>query len=547
MTSTTTTSTAVTSTAMVTSTAVVTSTAMVTSTGMVTAKQELIKNKENMIVGLNYVMPNAEIRNKYIDMCVAGKIDQSVSGVLSYVGSVIYFLSYFMGFITRVTDKVKSSPIPKKFQEEISQILPDEYKDESNYKTMLDLSRLIHTMIREYSTTVLLAMGSIKMLPQKVEKIQKTMLRYKKRNKRMAHKSLVRVIKLDDVRTHFQNLKSTSDSSNKLAEVFFSAYMEVANVNNDLQDYTKQIREIEKILRNLKKEVSNALVEKVKEESEAKNSLERKEMYDKNVKNLEDDNKNGKSVWENIIDEGIKNAEKEKLDAEERLRKYTYRMYGWSTFLWKNDVNLAKTEVKKWTEELNKLNEEKKSGYNEKNSMKDIEKWKDESLKYSAKHREHQQKAEMGQKLVEEKNKLIQEKYAELETVKKSLKKLMDKHAGKDESVERLMDAMDATADFANGSLSQATSQAVFSQLGKDSLETLFLSYEELLDDEDDEIEIDDQIEIVAEMVDSNNKEPLFGFLQDSSPIQEFPVVEKSKIKQIKNSMESELLEFKEE
>merc|ERR1712083_1022507 len=174
-------------------------------------------------------------RNKYIGMCVDGKIDQSVSGVLSYVGSVIYFLSYFMGFITRVTDKVKSSPIPEKFLKEISETLPDKYKDESNYKTMLDLSRLIYTMVREHSTTVLIAMGSIKMLPRKVEKIQKNLLRLQKRDKRMTHKSLVRLIKLDDVRTHFKNLKSTSNSSNKLANVFFSAYMDVANVNQNLQ------------------------------------------------------------------------------------------------------------------------------------------------------------------------------------------------------------------------------------------------------------------------------------------------------------------------
>merc|ERR1712083_1215766 len=142
----------------------------------------------------------------------------------------------------RVTDKVKSSPIPEKFLKEISETLPDKYKDESNYKTMLDLSRLIYTMVREYSTTVLIAMGSIKMLPRKVEKIQKNLLRLKMLNKRMAHKSLVRFIKLDDVRTHFQNLKSTSNSSNKLANVFFSAYMDVANVNQNLQDYTKQIQ-----------------------------------------------------------------------------------------------------------------------------------------------------------------------------------------------------------------------------------------------------------------------------------------------------------------
>merc|ERR1712173_113549 len=135
----------------------------------------------------------------------------------------------------------------------------------------------------------LIAMGSIKMLPRTVEKIQKNLLRLQKRNKRMKHKSLVRLIKLDDVRTHFQNLKSTSDSSNKLANVFFSAYMDVANVNQNLQDYTKQIQKIEKILRNLKKELSNDLVEKAKEESEAKNHLERKEMYDKNVERLEAD------------------------------------------------------------------------------------------------------------------------------------------------------------------------------------------------------------------------------------------------------------------
>merc|ERR1712083_959879 len=279
----------------------------------------------------------------------------------------------------RVTDKVKSSPIPEKFLKEISETLPDKYKDESNYKTMLDLSRLIYTMVREHSTTVLIAMGSIKMLPRKVEKIQKNLLRLQKRNKRMKHKSLVRLIKLDDVRTHFKNLKSTSDCSNKLANVFFSAYMDVANVNNNLQDYTKQIQKIEEELRNLKKEVSNDLVEKAKEEIEAKNHLERKEMYDKNVKRLEADNEDGKTVWGKIIDESIKHAKKEKLDAEERLRKYTYRMYGWSTFLWKNDVELAKTEVNKWTEKLNKLNEEKKSGYDKKNRRR-IEKSKERTF-----------------------------------------------------------------------------------------------------------------------------------------------------------------------
>lgn len=452
-----------------------------------------------------------------------------------------------MGFITRVTDKVKSSPIPEKFLKEISETLPDKYKDESNYKTMLDLSRLIYTMVREHSTTVLIAMGSIKMLPRKVEKIQKNLLRLQKRNKRMKHKSLVRLIKLDDVRTHFQNLKSTSDSSNKLANVFFSAYMDVANVNQNLQDYTKQIQKIEEELRNLKKELSNDLVEKAKEETEAKNHLERKEMYDKNVKRLEADNEDGKTVWGKIIDESIKHAKKEKLDAEERLRKYTYRMYGWSTFLWKNDVELAKTEVNKWTEKLNKLNEEKKSGYDKKNSMKDIEKWKNESLNHYAKYRERQQKAKIGQKLVDEKNTLINKKYDELKTVKESLKKLMDKYTDEDESVERLMDAIYATEDFANGSVSHATNQKVFSHLGEDSLESLFMSYEELLDDENDEMKIDEQIDIVANMVDDNNNEPLFKFLQDASPMQEFPVVEKSEIKQIKNSMNSELLELKEE
>jgi len=540
-------STTTTSTAMTTSTARTTSTAMITSTDMNTDKKDLIKKKQNMIVGLNYVMPNAEIREKYIDMCVDGNIETSVANVLSYVGSVIYFLSYFTGFITTVTDKVKSSPIPPKSQEEIAKILPEKYKDESNYKTMLDLSRLISIMVREYSTTVLIAMGSIKMLPRKVEKIQKTMLRLQKRNKRMAHKSLVRVINIDDVRKHFQSLKSTSDSSNKLAEVFFSIYMEVANVNKDLKDLRKSIGINEKKLISLKRERADALVAKVKHESEAKNSLERKEMCDKNISNLEDDNKNGKSVWENIINESIKHAEREKKNSEERLRKYTFNMYGWRTFAWKNDVELAKNEVEKWTQELNKLNQEKKSGYNEKNSKKNILDWKNKSLEYSSMHRENEQKAQMHQKIVKEKDDLISNKNTELETFRASLKKLMAKHADKDESVERLMDAMDATAEFANGSLSQATTQRVFSKLGQDSLGALFLPYEELLDDEKDEIQIDEQIEIVADMVESNNEEQLFAFLQDSSPMQQFPVVEKSKIKELKNSVSPELLEFKQE
>lgn len=171
----------------------------------------------------------------------------------------------------------------------------------------------------------------------------------------------------------------------------------------------------------------------------------------KRMKDMMEDGSNMKTYYENELRETRKQLE----NAEADEKRYTYNCYGPFSWVWQNDVNLAKEKVTRYTAKIQKLEEQMKKCSDEANEMRAQE----EKMQIS------RELAKAEATIISEKNKIEQgnEKKQNLEKLRdeklKKLVKLM-KENGCD-TIDEMLNAMDAMKAVGQASASQSQRGAV--------------------------------------------------------------------------------------
>jgi len=498
---------------------------------VVKSNRQIKEEIKNFNLGINILLENPDKRMEYFDKYSSGKIDKGVEGLIKYVGDVIMFLSCFMNFIKNVTQEINDKPLSPEMIKKIQEIVgPD-----ADPKNMFELSKLIRYTVQEYAVVTLISMAALQSVRGKVNKLHKTLSLYQRMKKaKYPVSKMTKLFKIEELEKHFQNLQSVSTKGCTLANIFFDSYQSFASVPEALKDYIDRRKKLEDKLETKLLEMGDIIKDKAITEANINSQEKLEKIYNDYSKQFSGDSTNQKATWEKITNDGIEKAKDEKNKSEERLRRYTYRMYGVFTGVWKNDVNLAENEVNKWTSELNRLFAEKKNGFQD-NSKIQAEKYYQKS--FEARKLVDQYNGEL-KVIVSREEKLNSEILSMKENLEKldSRKKELFTDLGQEnDSVDRLIKAVDATSAFASGAVDQAIGQKVYTAICGDSVLTTFLPFEGLLDDEVDNI--GEQIDWIDEIEKECQGDGLLTFLSDSKTLSSYPLLEDKQLKQIENSM----------
>jgi len=436
-----------------------------------------------------------------------------------------------MDFVRSITLELNEKEIPAHMIEEVKKLMPDK-----NIRTVSDLAKLIRSSVEEYSMIVLLSMSKLKRFPTKVKMLAKVAEVYEKvGNKAISINKLKRMFDLKQLEENFKSLRSLTNEGLDLASFFFEMYEKIAPLSKDLKDFLKR----KKILNTrLQKELNFqeiALKEKIAAERNCTLQEDLQAMYGRYIKDLSSSSTDKKTVWAQIVDTDIEKAKTEKVNAEKRLRDYTFRMYGVFTSLWKNDVAQARIDVAKWTEVLDRLTEEKKKGFQD-NLTEKIQEYK--NLKIEADNDAKQYRNRLDE-IIDPDLERIKDKIKDIERdieAQNGRKQGILNGTGDDRaSAERLIEALEATESFATASLQQTIAQNTFQQGHEDDYGLLFTLLEDLFIE--DTLSLETQ-KIYIEQIENIAKDSqLLSFLAESNSLLTYPVLEKIQLERIDQQM----------
>jgi len=324
---------------------------------VVKEKNEQISGVFNL--GLDVLVKSDVKQMQYLNDSLNGRLDGSVENLINYAGQVTRFQSLFMHFIESVTTEMNETKVPLKIVQDIQKIMPG-----ASVSNLLEFSVLIRRSVQEYSIVVLKSMLKLKDFPTKVKKLSNVATMYERMGRELIPvKKLGRLFTVEEVKEIFTSLENLSNQGFLLANYFFDMYQKNAPLSKDLKEYIQKKNSLNTALESAIKKQGEIMREKIIEEEKSKLHEGFKTMYKEYVTDLSDSSTNKRVMWGKIVDTGIQKAKTEKQKAEDRLRKYTYKMYGGYISVWKNDVIQARVEVKTWSERLDKLTEEKKNGF----------------------------------------------------------------------------------------------------------------------------------------------------------------------------------------
>lgn len=488
-------------------------------------------------LGLNVMIRSDERRMQYWENYGKDNLSSSVQDLIEYAGLVTRFQSFFMDFVRSITTEMNERELSDDITSKIKEFVPDE-----DVNTVFDFAKMIRLSVQNYSTVVLKSMSKLRHLPTKVKKLSKVANSYEKMGKEIIPiPKLERLFNIGELRRSFRNLGHLTNKGLFLANHFFEVYQQIAPISKDLKDFLGQKKKLNTELESALKAQEKVFREKISIERKLKLNQELKAMYQGYIKDLSTSSTNKQSIWATIVDTDIKKAKTEKLNAEQRLRDYTYRMWGAFESTWKNDVELAKIEVEKWTGVLHNLTVEKKKGLkNDDNMEKKKENYNELLIKAVTEIQEHENnlKTVMKHKLDEIETNIERIRSA-IEDQKKRKKELFENNADSRASAERLIDAIESTESFATASLQQAIAQDTFAEGHVDEYKEIVFVLEDLFDEHSTLQEQKINIQLIE---DSMMETPVISFLNDCTSLLSYPFMEKAAIQAMDQEINKRLL-----
>jgi len=500
----------------------------------------VVKEKNDKIsgvfnLGLGVLVKSDVKKMQYLNDSLNDSLDGSVENLINYAGQVTRFQSLFLDFIESVTTEMNGTKVPLKMVKDIQKIMPG-----ASVSNLLEFSVLIRRSVQDYSIVVLKSMLKLKDFPTKVKKLSKIATMYERMGRELIPvKKLERLFTVEEVKEIFTSLENLSNQGFQLANYFFDMYQKNAPLSKDLKDYIQKKNSLNTALELAIKKQGEIMREKIIEEAKFNFHEGFKTMYEEYVTDLSDSSTNKKAVWEKIVDTGIQKAKTEKQQAEDRLRKYTFRMYGVFTSWWVNDVAQARVEVRTWSERLDKLTEEKKNGFQD-----DVEE-KIKSYKTKIVEAEVEVKKYQGCliNIIEPK---LQEVRDNITHIKEEIKaeeqrknKLFEGMADARASAERLIDAIDATNAFAVAAVQQAFTQTTFQTAHESEFQKLLFNLEDLFEEG---VSLDEQKILLEGLQESIEDTPLLTFLNNVGSLLTYPTLNRAEIQAIDQQLNTQLL-----